>query len=176
MSALFSPTSTKWRTIAIFALAFWLSSSVILDFIVMPGLYATGMMQDPNFAIAGYSIFWLFNRVELLCASLMLTGVLVLWQSPAREHIRYRTVAIAALLLAIPLLYTYLCTPVMSQLGLTLDWFSPGAAIPQEMTQMHSLYFGLELVKLTLAGLLLRHLYGDRAEWSPQMSTSDVVH
>lgn len=179
MSALFSHASesTKWRTIAIFVLGFWLSSSLVLDFIVMPGLYATGMMQAANFAIAGYSIFWLFNHLELLCASVVLTGVLVLWQASPKRLISRRMLTVAAVLVAIPLLYTYVCTPVMAQLGMTLDWFSPTAAVPEQMTQMHSAYFGLELVKLSLAAVLLRSLYGDRPEEEAEHpSKSGWVH
>jgi hypothetical protein len=156
----------KWQTIAIFALAFWLSSSLILDLVIMPGMYAAGMMIQPNFAAAGYSIFWVFNRIELLCAALVLTGVLVLFNlhsTPAEQSNNGRlTVILSALLLAIALAYTYFLSPTMSTLGLQLNLFE-SAAVPAAMDQMHQGYWALELVKLTAAGTLLSSLYRARS-------------
>lgn len=156
----------RWQTIVIAALAFWLSSSLLLDFIIMPGMYAAGMMAEPGFVSAGYSIFWLFNRVELLCAAFVLTGVLILnqvhWGNP-----RHR-LAIAALLLSISLIYTYGLTPTMSALGIQLDWFNLSSTLPDSMLKMQTSYWVLELVKLAAAGTLLGMSYrGDRTFTQP---------
>jgi hypothetical protein len=172
MSALFSRAShsINWRIVAMVTLAFWLSSTLLIDLVVMPGLYAAGMMREATFATAGYSLFWIFNRLELLCAAVLLTGVLVLFYSSQRFEEQRRMVAIASFLFLIPVLYTYLFTPAMTQLGMTLDWFALPTAVPDQMNQIHGAYFGLEVLKLALGGWLLRHLYGDRLmllqEWS----------
>jgi hypothetical protein len=154
----------KWQAIAVFTLAFWLSSSLILDLVIMPGMYAAGMMTQSNFASAGYSIFWVFNRIELLCAALVLTGVLVLSNVQA-ESSRHRrlTLILSGLLLAIALAYTYALAPTMSTLGLQLNLFEPAAAIPAAMDQMHWGYWTLELTKLAAAGTLLTSLYRNPA-------------
>lgn len=153
----------KWQTVAVFTLAFWLSSSLILDVVIMPGLYATGMMNTADFAIAGYSIFWAFNRIEILSAALLLTSVLILGQTQLSSGKTRRLVLASTLLLCIALIYTYGLTPAMSQLGLDLSLFSPEVEVPAAMNQMHGSYFGLEVIKLLAGGLLLGQLYGDRA-------------
>jgi hypothetical protein len=53
-------------------LGFWFSSSIILDWVIIPSLYVSGMMTQSGFASAGYLIFWNFNRIELVCAALIL--------------------------------------------------------------------------------------------------------
>ncbi len=63
-------SSSSWKVILLLTLGFWLSSILMLDGIVMPALYTSGMMTEPNFAIAGYSLkitaagllLWLYNR------------------------------------------------------------------------------------------------------------------
>ncbi|MGH2414768.1 MAG: hypothetical protein ACRDEA_13985, partial [Microcystaceae cyanobacterium] len=67
----------SWSTVVMLTLGFWLSSSLILDAVIIPGLSASGMMSQGGFASAGYLIFGVFNRIELLCASVVLTGFLV---------------------------------------------------------------------------------------------------
>jgi len=57
-------------------LGFWLSGSLILDWVILVCVF--GMMTQAGFATAGYLIFWNFNRIELLSAALVLTGVLVM--------------------------------------------------------------------------------------------------
>jgi len=152
-----------------FATAFWLSSSLVLDVLIMPCLYATGMMQQADFASAGYSLFWTFNRVELLCAALILSGLLALrWpRNLGQDHrvmvssMRSRWALEAGLvLLAIALVYTYALTPAMGGLGMALNTFQP-QAVPTEMTGLHSLYWLLELVKLAAVGWLLQRDYGE---------------
>jgi len=43
--------------VAISSLSFWLSGSLIVDLVVMPTLWATGMMESSGFAPASDSIF-----------------------------------------------------------------------------------------------------------------------
>lgn len=148
----------KWRTITLAALAFWLSSSLILDLVIMPTMYATGMMTESNFATAGYSIFWIFNRVELLCAALILTGVLVLCTLSTNQQYRW-AVPLSLALLAISLNCTYGLTPEMGALGIHLNLFEPASEVPALMNQMHEQYWVLELLKLTAGGVLLGAYY-----------------
>ena len=159
MSALTTSSSQRfnWKTIALCALAFWLSGSLILDLVLMPTLYMTGMTSEPGFATAGYSMFGVFNRIELLCAAIALTGVLAL-----RNHsqsIDHWTVPLAIGLLGIVMVYTYGLAPEMSALGLQLDLFSSSAEVPSAMNRMHFEYWVLELMKLAGSGLLLNQIY-----------------
>ncbi|MEM9540637.1 MAG: DUF4149 domain-containing protein [Cyanobacteria bacterium P01_E01_bin.42] len=153
--------SKNWQTIVMFVLGFWLSSSVVLDAVILPSLYGTGMMSRGDFATMGYVVFGIFNRVELLCAALAIVGVLILH---SYHHLSDRqdrfSLILSGVLFAIALIYTYILTPQMSGLGMQLDLFSPTPnAMPPTMMAMQMGYFGLEAVKL-LAGLtLLRWLY-----------------
>ncbi|MDX2097134.1 MAG: DUF4149 domain-containing protein, partial [Leptolyngbyaceae cyanobacterium bins.59] len=111
--------SSTWKLLTIIALAFWLSGSVLLGTVVMPSLYVTGMMTQPDFASAGYTLFGIFNRVELVCAALALTGVFVLRSHHDLWHRRgYAGVILASVLLLITLVDTYTLTPQMSAMGL----------------------------------------------------------
>jgi len=148
----------RWRTIVLSALAFWLSSSLIVDLVIMPTMYAAGMMTEPNFATAGYSLFWIFNRVELLCAALVLTGVFVLCTLSKNQQYRW-AVPLALALLAISLNYTYGLTPEMGALGIHLNSFESAAEIPVLMNQMHEQYWLLEVLKLVAGGVLLGAYY-----------------
>ncbi len=155
----------SWRTIVQTTLALWLGGSLLLDLVVMPGLYSAGMMASPNFATAGYSIFWTYNRLELVAAALILTGVLGLMQNRMLPHQR-QSVLLAVGLMAIAFLATYLLTPTMSALGLQLDLFSP-ATIPTGMNQLHETYWILEMLKLVGGVALLRLCFaGDRQSLS----------
>lgn len=148
----------KWRTLVLVTLAFWLSSSLILDLVIMPTMYATGMMATPDFATAGYSLFWIFNRIELLCAAIALTGLLVLRNTEAQPF-HHWAVPLSLSLLGISLICTYGLTPEMSSLGLQLNLFETGSGVPGVMNQMHSSYWLLELLKLGATGLLLNTIY-----------------
>ena len=152
-----------WQTAIVFTLAFWLSSSLLLDLIVMPSLYATGMMSQPGFAAAGYVLFWLFNRIELLCAALVLTGLFVLRRTQDSYHRKgFLGVVLAAILLAIALIYTYVLTPQMSGLGVQLNLFNQVLEVPATMNQLHSSYWGLEMLKFATGGWLLSLCYRNR--------------
>uniref|UniRef100_A0A832H3Q1 DUF4149 domain-containing protein n=1 Tax=Oscillatoriales cyanobacterium SpSt-402 TaxID=2282168 RepID=A0A832H3Q1_9CYAN len=144
-----------WKKVLILVLAFWLSGSLLLDGLVMPSMYVSGMMTEPGFATAGYSLFWLFNRVELLCAALVFTSVLVLrytrhpWNRPGQF-----TVLLSMVLMAIAFIDTYGLTPQMSALGLQLNWFT-ALETPALMNQLHLGYWLLDCLKLLAAGALL---------------------
>jgi hypothetical protein len=150
-----------WQTAIIFTLAFWLSSSLILDLVIMPGLYTAGMMNQTGFATAGYSIFWIFNRIELFAGALVLTGLLVLrgTQEAFAAAEGRRSLVLAVFLLAIALIYTYFLTPEMSALGLQLNLFDAALETPAGMNQLHEGYWVLEVCKLVAAGTLLRWCY-----------------
>lgn len=151
-----STRSSMWKTTLFVVLAFWLSSTLMLDGFVMPSMYASGMMTEPGFASAGYGLFWLFNRVELLCAALVLTGVLVMYYARDRwSRPGYLSLLLASLLFAIALIDTYALTPQMSALGLHLNLFVPEVAPPAQMNQLHLSYWFLDCVKLSASGLLL---------------------
>jgi hypothetical protein len=169
-----SPTATptRWVGAVLFALMFWFSSSLLMDFVIMPGLFVGGMMSQPDFGSVGYTMFWVFNRLELLCAGVILTGLLVARQArPQRpvmtSGLRSRwAMELGLALLALTLVLTYAVTPAMGALGAALDPFAATVEVPATMNQMHSLYFGLETLKLLGCGALLSLLFGDlsRAE------------
>jgi len=157
---------SRWQTLVLWALGFWLSSSLILDFVFMPGLYVSGMMESPDFTAAGYTLFWGFNRVEILCAALILTAILVLRQRQRRNIMvsgsRSRwAVELAGGLLLIPVIYAYGLTPAMSAVGMPLD--AAPLAVAPAMNQLHGLYWGLECLKLLAGFALLRLCYSDLA-------------
>jgi Domain of unknown function (DUF4149) len=141
-------------TALMLTLGFWLSASLVLDWIIMPSLYFSGMMTQSGFATAGYTIFWNFNRIELLAAGLVLTGVLALDKRQSQWHIG--AIALSVLLLAVSLLDTYFLTPQMSAIGLQLDLFQASTEIPANMNLLHGGYWMLEAAKLVAGGALLR--------------------
>ncbi|MGI0486024.1 hypothetical protein ACN4EK_11345 [Pantanalinema rosaneae CENA516] len=144
-----------WQRILSLTVLFWLSGTVILDGVIMPSLYLSGMMVEPGFASAGYSLFWVFNRLELLCAAIVLTAAFVLRYTHAIGERFHEIISfLAILLLGIVCVDTYWLTPHMSALGAHLNLFAPTAAIPTGMDQLHVSYWVLELIKLT-AGLTL---------------------
>ena len=149
-------TSKQWQNIAIASLSFWLSGRLILDLVIMPTLWTTGMMESSGFASASYSIFWIFNRVELLCAAVALSSIWA-WsqESPSSAENKQQLFAGAVMLLAIALSYTFILTPYMSGLGINLDVLEATKSLPAEMNQMHAIYWVLEASKLGIVGLLL---------------------
>ncbi|NJM23648.1 MAG: DUF4149 domain-containing protein [Richelia sp. SM1_7_0] len=140
-----------WQNIVIITLGFWLSASLLLDWVIMPSLYISGMMTQSSFATAGYTIFWNFNRVELLCAGLILTGVLALNKN--QFNWQRNGIILATVMLAIALVDTYLLTPQMSAIGLQLNLFQV-PEIPANMNLMHGAYWFIEAVKLAVGGTL----------------------
>ncbi|MBE9064767.1 DUF4149 domain-containing protein [cf. Phormidesmis sp. LEGE 11477] len=168
LSSKLSQRQFSWDAFVLLIVTFWLSSSVLLDFVMMPMMYESGMMSTPDFPTAGYSLFWVFNRVEMLCAAAILTGLLVLRQNRSQYDVidsgsRSRwALWLSGALLAIAFTYTYLLTPQMSALGLNLSGGLSDFATPQ-MNLMHALYWGLEALKLVAAGLLVKLCYRDMA-------------
>jgi Domain of unknown function (DUF4149) len=150
----------NWSTIIMFALGFWLSASFVFDFLVVPGMLNSGMMNESGFASAGYMIFGTFNHVELLCAATVLAGCLVYrYGCGFTSKINTRAVLIAGALLVITLAYTYVLTPQMSGLGMQLDMFTVADTASNSMIAMHITYWSLELIKLVAATALLRVFY-----------------
>jgi hypothetical protein len=152
--------ASLWRKSIIVVLVAWLGASLLLDLVVMPSLYGAGMMNSSGFAMAGDIIFSIFNRVELLAGSIVLTGCLTWSAINHSRPLRQQSfmLAIAALLLVIPLVYTYGLTPSMSALGIQLSVFD-AATVPEQMDQLHQTYWGLEFLKLAAAGLLLSRFW-----------------
>ena len=158
-----SPRSSRtvnWSTVVMFALGFWLSASLVFDFLVVPGMLTSGMMNESGFASAGYLIFGTFNHVELLCAATVLAGCLVYrYGYGLTNMINSKVVFGASVLLAIALAYTYILTPQMSSIGMPLDMFASAKAASNSMAVMHVAYWALEVVKLVAGATLLRVFY-----------------
>lgn len=153
----FADERKSWAPVILLTLGLWLGGSLVVSLIVMPTLYMAGMMAGSDFASAGYSLFWVLNRVELLCASVVLTGVLVLAQNSVIRHGR-RAIALAGFLLTIPLLYTYILTPEMIALGAQLDMFSDRLSFSPTMDWLHGGYWSMEILKLGLGLWLFRQI------------------
>ena len=155
----------KWQTIVLSALAFWLSAILLLDLVIMPSLYTAGMMSTPGFATAGYSLFWLFNRIELLCAALAMTGLLVVFRTHQISDRKSRiAIILSVILLAVALIDTYGLTPQMSAMGLEMDLFEPAGELPTAMIQMQLGYWALEAIKLVACGGILKLCYRSQLE------------
>ncbi|WP_448573535.1 DUF4149 domain-containing protein [Trichothermofontia sp.] len=153
-----------WRSLALLTLGFWLSGSVLLDLVIMPVLYTTGMMSDANFATTGYTLFNVFNHIEVFCAALVLTIMLVfryLHVQVATKLARWEnwSVSLAIGLLGVALLFTYLLTPQMGAMGIQLNLFQAAVETPAGMNQLHGIYWALEVLKLIGGGALLGLLY-----------------
>ena len=150
----------RWQTIVCLTLGFWLSACIILDLVIMPSMYASGMMNTSDFTAAGSVMFSVFNRVELICASLGLTGLLVLSATPNNLIKNTKTAIIFSIvLLAIALIDTYGLTPQMSALGINLNLFESVKEVPVAMNQMHGGYWLLEVIKLVVGATLLSSCY-----------------
>jgi len=157
---------TQWSVVIFVTLCFWLSASLVLDFVIIPSLMEAGMMTQPSFASAGYSMFGIFNHIELLCAAIILSGIFVLTKShilPKKQQ--QWSIILSSLLLGIAFICSYVLTPQMSGLGLDLNWFESTSAMPAEMMELHAGYWGLELMKFLVGGILLTWSF--RA-WNPQ--------
>ena len=156
--AVSSPLNLSVALIAtVVTLIAWAGASILMDFIIMPGLYISGMMSDPGFATAGDMIFSVFNRVELVAGALVLSGTL-LWQAIAPQRLSKQAIAIASLLMVIPLVYTYSLTPQMSALGIQLSLFET-VEVPETMNQLHYVYWSLEALKLVASSFLISRLW-----------------
>jgi len=152
---------SRWLTLVLVTMAFWLGGSLLLDFVIMPGMYVSGMMEEASFAPTGSVIFSAFNHIEILCASVGLTGMMILGSTlPEGFSSRIRTLtALSFILLAIALLYTYSLTPQMSALGAHLNLFNPVESLPAGMNQLHFGYLSLETLKFFAAGTIVAWCY-----------------
>jgi hypothetical protein len=142
----------SWRTAITLTLGFWLSASLVLDWVIMPILYWSGMMTAASFTTAGYAIFWNFNRLEMLAAAVVLTGILA--QSKSQSRWSLGTLVLSTLLMSIALFYTYFLTPEMCALGTHFSLLVDANVVPGAMNVLHGSYFLLEVVKL-IAGTTL---------------------
>lgn len=164
-----SPRQFAWDSAVLFLAVFWLGGSLMLDLVVMPMLFMSGMMTTPGFASAGYSLFEVFNHMELLLSGLILTGVLAMRQAHLDCAVevsgsRSRWVMMLSIgLVAIALAYAYILTPYMAGIGLALDMPGKIHIIPNTMAWMHGAYWLLETAKVLILGFLLRLCYSDIA-------------
>ena len=149
-----------WQPAILFTLGFWLSASLVLDWVIMPSLYISGMMNQGSFSTTGYVIFWNFNRLELLSAAVVLTGVLAL--NKTQSQLRVNGVILSVILLAVALLDTYFLTPQMCATGLNLNLFT-ATTFPATMNLLHGGYCVLELLKLIVGGTLFSWCWRESA-------------
>lgn len=162
-----SSNRIDWPTLVMFVLGFWLSASLLLDFVIIPSLLASGMMAESGFASAGYMMFSIFNRLELVCAAIVLSGLLVFRRHHTLSYFHeIWSVSLGILLLSIALIFTYILTPAMSSLGLQLNLLNTTNTMPDGMVAMHWGYWILEAVKLIAGATLLRWCYRDSCRLS----------
>jgi hypothetical protein len=147
---------STWQTAILLTLGFWLSATLVLDWVIMPSLYFAGMMNEANFSTAGYTVFWTFNRLELLSAAVVLTAVLAI--SKTKSNWGLGSIALSGLLLTVALLDTYLLTPQMCALGTNLSLLASNP-VPATMNLLHSGYFLLEALKVLAGCFLLSWCY-----------------
>ena len=143
---------STWQIAMLLTLGFWLSASLVLDWVIMPSLAVAGMMNEANFSTAGYVVFWNFNRLELLSAAVVLTAVLAI--SKTQSNWRLGIIALSGLLLIIVFLDTYFLTPQMCALGANFSLL-PRDSMPPTMNLLHGGYFLLEVLKVVGGGVLL---------------------
>ena len=93
----------RWQTVVCTTYAFWMSACLLLDLVIMPSMYVSGMMAEPGFTVAGSILFSVFNRVELVCAGLGATGLLILSKSKDSGNVCRNAMILSFLLLAIAL-------------------------------------------------------------------------
>jgi hypothetical protein len=150
----------NWSTVVMFTLGFWLSGSLIFDFVTIPSLLASGMMGESGFASAAYLMFGIFNRIELVCAALVLTSCFIFFKQHNLEGKKaIISLILASILLTIALGYTYIFTPQMTSLGLQLNLLDPTAELSTKMMNLHQFYWLLEGIKMISGTVLLRWCY-----------------
>jgi magnesium-transporting ATPase (P-type) len=165
-----------WSTTVAAVVGFWLSATLLIDFTIMPSMYLSGMMSTTNFGAVGYTLFSVFNRIELICAAMVLSAGMWMMQSGSYSEKQKIEVGFSAVvLLAIALCYTFVLTPQMGGLAIDLhpidgrDLLNGGlenlqmhstiSAVPEGMNQMHVVYWGLEALKITSMATLLGFAY-----------------
>jgi len=149
---------STWTKYLLFILLGWLGATLVLDFVVMPSLYLTGMMTSTDFASAGYVLFGVFNHAEVLAGAAIVTGLLVLLnEGLLLTYSRAATIIQGLTLMVIALFYTYCLTPAMSALVLSIDG-SQVVEVTRAMNVLQAEYWGLEFLKLTMLVLFIRRL------------------
>jgi hypothetical protein len=148
-----------------FALGFWISASLVIDFLLIPSLLASGMMEQSGFISVGYLLFGLFNHLELFCAALILSGFLIFNRNHSLPHLQERwSIILSGLLLGIALIYTYGLTPALSGFGFEMNLFNGVRAMPTEMITLQWSYWLLEIMKIVASITLLRWCYRDSCQ------------
>lgn len=148
-----------WTAILLSSLGFWLSTSAVLDLLILPTLAQGGMMRDRGFASVGLVLFSSFNHGELVLGALVFTALLMLhYNHPQPAPLDRPWLIAGGLLFAIPFLYAYLLTPQMSGWAW---WITSHEAttMPTAMLLLHGLYWLLEVVKIALCVWLCRGWY-----------------
>ena len=162
MSTIFSTTRKEinWSAIILFSLGFWLSGSFVLDFILIPCLSISGMMAGSDFPSAAFLIFGIFNHIEIVCASLVLTGTLIFYtKGYFTAERQWSNILFAIALLFIAFAYTYLFIPNLTAWGLLFNPAGGQTAMPSAMMYWQGGYWLLEVIKFTIAGVLLNWHY-----------------
>ncbi len=150
----------NWLTLVLITLGFWLSTSCLIDLIILPSLSVSGMMGQSGFASAGFLLFGIFNHLELLFAALILSGFLVFRRHHIFSHTKENlAIVFSVILLLISLCYTYLLTPQMGGLGMQLNLFAPYDPMSSSMMVLHGSYWFLEILKLIMGVILWRWCY-----------------
>lgn len=175
------PSRGSWLPWILVLAGFWLSSNLVIDLLVMPVMQVSGMTTQTEFASAGYMLFWWFNRLELVCAAILLTGLLARRRHPGEFDIgssssRSRwALALGLALLSLALVDTYLLAPEMSAMAVSLDSFSDRLELTPAMNWLHGFYWLLETVKVAGLGLLARLCYLDLRASDSETSTTDIL-
>ncbi len=152
--------SVDWNIVVMAVLGFWLSASFLLDAVIVPVLFSTGMMADTGFISAGYVLFGVFNRLELVCAAIILTAFVIFKnQNRFGDRQGLNALIIASVLLNIALAYTYFLTPQISGWGLEMETLTVTPTMPTAMIWLHACYWGLEITKFVLGTTLWRWCY-----------------
>lgn len=152
--------AVDWNIVVMVVLGFWLSASFLLDAVIVPILFSTGMMADTGFISAGYVLFGAFNRIELVCAAIILTAFVIFKnQNRFGDRQGVNALIIASVLLNIALAYTYFLTPQISGWGLEMETLTVTPTMPTAMMWLHGCYWGLEITKFVLGATLWRWCY-----------------
>ncbi|OKH15924.1 hypothetical protein [[Limnothrix rosea] IAM M-220] len=152
--------SIDWNIVVMAALGFWLSASFLLDAVIVPVLFSTGMMADTGFISAGYVLFGVFNRLELVCAAIILAGFVIFKnQNRFGDRLSLSALVMASVLLNIALLYTYILTPQLSGWGLEMEALTVTPTMPAAMVWLHGCYWAMEITKFVLGITLWRWCY-----------------
>jgi hypothetical protein len=160
-------SARNWLAWMMAIAAFWLSGNLVVDLLVMPVMYVSGMTTQADFATAGYSLFWSFNRLELVCAAILLTSILALRRRPGQFEVcqsgsRCRwMLGLGVALLTLTLVDTYILTPEMGALAISLDALQDNGIVAPTMNWMHGAYWSFEVLKLAGLACLARLCYPD---------------